>query len=71
MMTATRENTLDKRQPLDIDALAAQLVAATNTCTPISLLSERFPGPTIDGAYGIQTATRARLLASGQVLRGA
>ncbi|QHE72639.1 hypothetical protein [Rhodococcus sp. WAY2] len=62
MMTPTRRNTIDQAQPADLGALTGDLLAAATTRIPISPLSERCPGLTIDGAYRIQTSVRAHLL---------
>jgi 2-oxo-hept-3-ene-1,7-dioate hydratase len=60
-MTLTRDQ---------IDAAAADLLAAEEARSQIGLLSLRHPGMTLDDAYAIQTALMAHKLAAGREIIG-
>jgi 2-oxo-hept-3-ene-1,7-dioate hydratase len=56
--------------PDQITAAAKALFAADQTGAQIDLLSQRYPGMTMDDAYGVQAALVAQHLASGRTQIG-
>ena len=54
----------------DIEQAAADLLAAEASRRQIGLMSQRFPGMTLDDAYAIQSAQMAQKLASGRTIAG-